>query len=83
VQAINVDPCAYPRFETEEEAVTVLNVLGYNGYTVVGMARNIANRYYSKFSHIPPPPPSPTSVSSSTAFVNFLQIATRYIFLPS
>ncbi len=44
MQGINVDPCVYPRFETEEEAVTVLNVLGYNGYTVVGMARNIANR---------------------------------------
>jgi hypothetical protein len=44
VPGIIVDLRIYPRFETEEEAVTVLNVLGYNGYTVVGMARNIANR---------------------------------------
>jgi hypothetical protein len=31
------------RYETEEEVVTVLNILGYNGYSVVGMA-STANR---------------------------------------
>lgn len=32
------------RYETTEEAVQVLNVLGYNGFSVVGMGTNILNR---------------------------------------
>ena len=33
------------RYETYDETVNVLNVLGYNGYRVVGMGTNMANRY--------------------------------------
>ena len=33
------------RYETYDETVNVLNLLGYNGYRVVGMGTNMANRY--------------------------------------
>jgi len=32
------------RYETSEDVVNVLNILGYNGYRVVGMGNNLLNR---------------------------------------
>ena len=39
------------RYETYDETVNVLNVLGYNGYRVVGMGTNMANRYSVTIVH--------------------------------
>jgi len=35
---------AESRYETHEDVVNVLNILGYNGYRVVGMGNNLLNR---------------------------------------